>query len=221
MSGAEASFFVERDAQVWQGDIFFPLLMAALSYPAESLVDLPVGLSASQHKALTDKGLAGGRPRIQRTADPENWSGGKGDKQEIAVRAVVGAGMLLSHDCDFDKGRKFVSVAPVRAMSNIHERDRPTVRENRKLQFFYLPSAGPGTELERLLGGDSYVDLGLGCVVARDFISLPSRVASLSDLAVRALRAQVVAFVARVQLPGLSCPKCGHDFIVQEQAAPP
>jgi len=107
----------------------------------------------------------------------------------VMARARLGAVLVLSHDCDLDKGKKRVVVAPVNPVANLAKHERESVLAQRSHSSLVLPDV-PSL-------GACYADLRLTTAVDRAFLDIDKRIASLSEAGLGRLRLQLIGFFTR------------------------
>ncbi len=106
------------------------------------------------------------------------------------TRAIV-----LNYDCDLVHEEDHCLVAIVRPMAGVHEDDRPTIRENRNFNYFFLP-ADDELGLE-----EGYADFRLvTCLDPNVLDVVGTRRASLAPVGVTGLQAQLYRFLTRRDL---------------------
>jgi hypothetical protein len=110
----------------------------------------------------------------------------------VPAACHVTRAMLLTHDCEIDKDKKYRSVALVRPLpANMPTQDRSTIQQNQRFPFFYLPAGGDQLP-------ESYVDFRRISTVSPRWVDSASRVASLTVAARQAMLFQLFRFLGRV-----------------------
>jgi hypothetical protein len=169
------SFFApEHRLEISQGDIF--------SLAPHALVLSPLKLLGSEFS------LRGNQP-VMPTSVYNRVEDGQLREQAAVTFLDITYGMLLTHDCEFDKGAKYVILGLLKLLSLIPVDQQANVRNNRSFRYFYIP------KFDDI--GEYYLDLRRISTVSRQFVSYEARVASLSDVARDALMAQLVLFLTR------------------------
>jgi hypothetical protein len=102
--------------------------------------------------------------------------------------------LVLNYDCDLEHDEGHCLVAFIRPMSGVHEEDRQTIRENRNFSHFYLPAA------DELQLGEGYADLRRVTCLDPELLVLGTRKASLTEIGIKALHAQLFRFLTRRDL---------------------
>jgi len=104
-------------------------------------------------------------------------------------------GLLVTHDCEFDKPRtRYCVIAQVRSLVSVDGGTQANVRQNRVLSAFFLPALRDAMP-------DSFADFrDISSVLKDELIRLDAnalRVVSLDDAAREALQEQLVRFFVR------------------------
>jgi hypothetical protein len=114
----------------------------------------------------------------------------------IPVLSQFTRGVVVNYDCDLQHEEDTCLIALVRPLAGVHEEDRPTIRENRNYNYFYLPA-----DAEFGFNEEAYVDFRRVSCLDPDVLGrIGTRRASLTALAVEALQAQFIRFVTRRDL---------------------
>jgi hypothetical protein len=109
---------------------------------------------------------------------------------DAIARVRKGAAMVLSHECEIDKGKKRVLVAPMTPLTTLRPDERDIVIAQRSHSKLILPDVP--------LLGDCFLDLRFTTTVDREFLGLDKRIASLSEEALGRLRLQLISFFTRL-----------------------
>jgi hypothetical protein len=108
------------------------------------------------------------------------------------ARGIQADALVLSHDCEIDKGGRHpkVIVAPIFSEEAIPLQDRASIMAGGRRAFLPLPHPKDGP--------NSFVDLRQINFVFQSQIEGPQRLASMTEPGVLRLRAQLVEFFTRV-----------------------
>jgi hypothetical protein len=105
----------------------------------------------------------------------------------LVAECQLNLGIILSHDCEIDKERKYILVAPVRPFLLVPDEHKETIHSNTQYRTLYLPEKG-----EDMPAG--YADFRRISPVRMELLSLERRIASLTPDAVLLLQSQLVLF---------------------------
>ena len=114
------------------------------------------------------------------------------DCSDVTTRIEYVRAIMLTYSCDFDKPNShFVIFAQVRPLSEIPLGSQGNVREGKVRNLFYLPALEDKLE-------ESYVDFRridrVSKIAVKHIAETESRLCSLSDEAVEALRFNLAVF---------------------------
>jgi hypothetical protein len=111
-------------------------------------------------------------------------------KCNVVCAARLGAGLILSHSCDIDKGQKKsrILAAPVLPITNLPDAEQASILSQRRIAHF--PLAGTPR-------GDLYADLRLATAFDPRVLDEKNRFASMTDEGREMLHARLVMLFTR------------------------
>jgi len=147
-------------------------------------------VSATTPEKLLKRGATQKR-NVQTWEETTDWLPQKDGRGHFLASGRKLNAIVLSHDCEIDKDKKVLLVAPVLPISTIDDAHRDIVRNRKRYPFMPVP------EIENIIP-ESYIDLRGICFLERDFINQATRLCSMSETGREDLRFQLIAFITRI-----------------------
>lgn len=149
------------------------------------LSSLAIGVGVAPPVYLRHATMKGGASGWTESPQPQERQG----KVHLLAAGGVVAIIVLSHDCEIDKGQTRVIVAPIKEIGAVAADHQQSILDGRSWAHVALPDL-PGM-------GTCFADLRSTMAVDRANVSQAQRLASMTAQAVALLQARIVGFYVR------------------------